>query len=255
MGEPATTEIVGAPRAAAPGPIAAPIHLVIVLVVMGFLAYSGAADANAIAHAPSFNRSIFYIVTILFEWLMLGIVVLGVRLHRSPLSTVFGDRWHSIREVARDIGIAAVFWLVAAIILSATFGPSTETVSNDVVRAMLPHGPMESSLWIALSITAGICEEAIFRGYLQRQLIAYSRSSIVGILGSRGLRRRTFLQGRDRSASNSPLRRAVRNPGVLAEQRAAGNDRPCVHRRFRRRARQTVGRQSRLTLVAVQGMA
>ena len=184
MGEPATTDIVGAPRAAAPGPIAAPIHLVIVLVVMGFLAYSGAADANAIAHAPSFNRSIFYIVTILFEWLMLGIVVLGVRLHRSPLLTVFGDRWHSIREVARDIGIAAVFWLVAAIILSATFGPSTETVSNDVVRAMLPHGPMESSLWIALSITAGICEEAIFRGYLQRQLIAYSRSSIVGILGS-----------------------------------------------------------------------
>lgn len=184
MGEPATTEVVGAPPADAPGPIASPIHLLIVLVVMAFLAYSGAADASAIAHAPSFNRSIFYLVTILFEWLMLGIVVLGVRLHRSPLSTVFGERWHSVREVARDIGIAAAFWFVAAIILSATFGPSRETVSNDVVRAMLPHGPVESSLWIALSITAGICEEAIFRGYLQRQLIAYSRSSVVGILGS-----------------------------------------------------------------------
>jgi membrane protease YdiL (CAAX protease family) len=184
VAEPVTTEVVAPPPIDDSRPIASPIHLMIVLAVMAFLSFAGAADANTIAHAPSFNRSIFYIVTILFEWLMLGVVVLGVRLHRSPLSTVFGERWHSVREVARDVGIATVFWLVAAIILSATFGPSTETISNDVVRAMLPNGVVESSLWIVLSVTAGICEEAIFRGYLQRQLIAYSRSSVVGILGS-----------------------------------------------------------------------
>jgi len=184
VAEPATTELVPAPPPDATAPIAGPIHLLIVLAVMAFWAYRGAMDSDVIAHAPNFNRSIFYIITIFFEWLMLGVVLLGVRLHRSPLSTVVGERWHSLRDVARDIGIAAAFWFVSAIILSATIGHSTEAAPSDVVQALLPRGPLESGLWIALSVTAGICEEAIYRGYLQRQLIAYSRSPVIGILGS-----------------------------------------------------------------------
>jgi uncharacterized protein len=37
-------------------------------------------------------------------------------------------------------------------------------------------------LWIALSVSAGICEEAIFRGYLQRQFAAFTRSAPAGII-------------------------------------------------------------------------
>jgi membrane protease YdiL (CAAX protease family) len=37
-------------------------------------------------------------------------------------------------------------------------------------------------LWIALSVTAGICEEAIFRGYLQPQFMALTRNAPAGIL-------------------------------------------------------------------------
>jgi membrane protease YdiL (CAAX protease family) len=178
--EPATTE---APRADAAGPIASPIHLLIVLGMMGFWAYRGAVDADVLTHAR-INRVAFYIVTIVFEWLMLGVVVLGVRLHRSPMSTVFGERWRSMREVARDVGIAAAFWLVSAIILSATIGHPKEAAPSDVVQALLPRGALESALWIAVSVTAGICEEGIYRGYLQRQLIAFSRSPAIGIVGS-----------------------------------------------------------------------
>jgi hypothetical protein len=47
---------------------------------------------------------------------------------------------------------------------------------------MLPHGALELVLWIALSVTAGICEEAIFRGYLQPQFMALTRNVLGGIL-------------------------------------------------------------------------
>src|SRR5256885_16320769 len=118
-----------------------------------------------------------------FEWLMLGVVLLGVRLHKSALSTVFGERWRSMREFGRDVGIAAAFWFFSAILLSATVH-SKEAAPSDVVQALLPRGPVESALWIALSVTAGICEEAIYRGYLPRQLIAFSKIPAVGIIGS-----------------------------------------------------------------------
>ena len=37
---------------------------------------------------------------------------------------------------------------------------------------MLPQGPLEIAAWIALCVTAGFCEELVFRGYLQRQFSA-----------------------------------------------------------------------------------
>jgi membrane protease YdiL (CAAX protease family) len=47
-----------------------------------------------------------------------------------------------------------------------------------------PHGPIEIVLWIVLAISAGICEEIVFRGYLQRQLIALTRSTWAGVAGA-----------------------------------------------------------------------
>jgi membrane protease YdiL (CAAX protease family) len=35
---------------------------------------------------------------------------------------------------------------------------------------------------MALSLTAGICEETLFRGYLQRQLMALTKNATLGVL-------------------------------------------------------------------------
>jgi uncharacterized protein len=47
---------------------------------------------------------------------------------------------------------------------------------------VLPHGLPESVLWVCVSVTAGACEEIVFRGYLQRQLSALTGSVTAGIL-------------------------------------------------------------------------
>ncbi len=178
-----TTEAVQAPRGDAVGPIASPIHLLIVVALMAVWGYSGTVDAGVIANS-GIRRIPFYISTMALEWLMLAVVLLGVRHHRSPLSTVLGERWRSARDFGRDIVVAGVFWFISAIILSATMGHAKQAATSDVVQALLPRGPLESLFWIALSVTAGICEEAIYRGYLQRQFIAFSKSATIGIVGS-----------------------------------------------------------------------
>jgi membrane protease YdiL (CAAX protease family) len=52
----------------------------------------------------------------------------------------------------------------------------------EAARRLAPQSLFESILWIALSVTAGICEETIFRGYLQRQFVAWTRSAPAGVL-------------------------------------------------------------------------
>jgi membrane protease YdiL (CAAX protease family) len=37
------------------------------------------------------------------------------------------------------------------------------------------------ALWVVLSVTAGICEEAVYRGYLQKQFMALTKSVPAGI--------------------------------------------------------------------------
>ena len=50
------------------------------------------------------------------------------------------------------------------------------------VIAFLPRDPLEVAVWIALSLTAGFCEEAIFRGYLQAQFRALTGSAFVAVV-------------------------------------------------------------------------
>jgi membrane protease YdiL (CAAX protease family) len=177
-----TDAIIEAPKAEPERQIASWLHLLLVLLVLSLSGYHGSATGEAIARGQTFNRALFYVFTMAFEWVMLGVVLLGVRLHGTPLSTVLGERWKSMREVARDIGIAAAFMVFSLIVLSVTVGNPSDGAPKGVVQALLPHGPLESILWIALSVTAGICEEAIFRGYLQRQLIALTGNPVIGIL-------------------------------------------------------------------------
>jgi uncharacterized protein len=47
--------------------------------------------------------------------------------------------------------------------------------------AMLPHTSEERLLWVAFALSAGICEEIVYRGYLMRRFSAFvgNRSAAV----------------------------------------------------------------------------
>jgi hypothetical protein len=90
-----------------------------------------------------------------FEWLLFVLVVAGVRPSGAPVLLVLGDRWHSVREVLRDVGIAAAFWIVSAGMLFVLAWLLRVAALGRKMDFILPHGGAEIALWIALSITGG----------------------------------------------------------------------------------------------------
>lgn len=142
------------------------------------------APAGAVAGRHG-SRLLTYAVTLLWEWLLLGFAVWGLRMRRTPLRQLLGVRRSGAMEWWTDIAIASGFWFASAMALAACslllrrvhLDPST--IRTAVLR-IAPASVLELVVWIALSISAGICEELIFRGYLQQQLAALTRRVWIG---------------------------------------------------------------------------
>jgi uncharacterized protein len=163
------------------GLIASRVHTLIVLVVIVGWTLISKTVTDRLGAVQHPNRVRSYLIALAWEWLMFGLVVIGVRRARVALSAVIGPRWASWRALLTDIGIAAALWIPAVVVLQL-LSKLLGITNSSVVQAMLPRGGIEIALWVALSVTAGICEETIFRGYLQRQLTVLARSSLAGIL-------------------------------------------------------------------------
>jgi membrane protease YdiL (CAAX protease family) len=160
---------------------AAPVHTIVLLVLLAAWALLGWIMTNRMVTGANPNRILSYALTLFVEWLLFAYVVSGVRRHGAS-SLVLGTRWNSWDALLRDIGIAAAFWVIAAallLVLSRFLFAHTPRPNQE---SLLPHGAGDLALWIALSVSAGICEETIFRGYLQRQLAAFTNSAPAGIL-------------------------------------------------------------------------
>jgi uncharacterized protein len=162
-------------------PAAGPLHTILVLAAIGGWTIWHRIFTNQLSAVANPNRVRFYVVTLFYEWLLFVLVVAGVRRSGASVLIVLGDHWHSVRRLLRDIGIAAGFWIVAAMLLWI-FGWLLRIAALGRNVSVLPHRGIELTLWIALSVTAGICEETIFRGYLQRQFMALTKSAPAGIL-------------------------------------------------------------------------
>jgi len=160
---------------------AGPIHTIVVLALLGSWALYGKMLVDHLSTANP-GRVRLYVLTLFFEWLLFVLVVAGMRQSGAPVRSILGDEWRSVRQVLRDIGIAAAFWIVSGLILFVLGWLLRVTAMGRKMDSIFPHGALEITLWIALSVTAGVCEETIFRGYLQRQFIALTKNVPAGIV-------------------------------------------------------------------------
>jgi uncharacterized protein len=161
-------------------PVASPWHTVVVLAVIAVLVFRGRIQVEQMREMANPDHISLYKRTILSEWLTIALVLVGVWLHSSSLLTVMGNRWRSVSQFLRVVGIALLF-LVATITFTSMAG-SHGHGGDRTTQFLLPHGRVEIALWVVLSITAGVCEEAVYRGYLQKQFMALTRSVPAGII-------------------------------------------------------------------------
>ena len=166
--------------------IAAPWHTLSVLLIFGCFSFldamrarnAGLASATAVTHAAMLRG---YIVSIFYEWGMAYWVWAGVHWKGGTLRDLTGGRWTSWRGVAVDVAIAIPFWIIweftAWLMLHLVERMKTATTPYQP-----PSGLLEVSFWILLSVSAGICEEIVFRGYLQQQFHAATRSMAAAVI-------------------------------------------------------------------------
>ena len=178
----ASTAVVAQTAARHPNLVASRRHLLVVLAVLVLNAGRSWLHAAQSRGEAGPARSLMYLRTIFFELVVRAIVVAGVRRYGGSLRALFGGRWVSLGAFLRDLGIGLGLWfaaLVAVSILGSHSAPPDQSI-----RFLLPGNLLEACLWIALSIVAGISEEAVYRGYLQTQLSSLTRSYSIGILAS-----------------------------------------------------------------------
>jgi len=167
--------------------IATPWHTLSILLIFAYFGFrTGMPSSTGVPGTaqPTATHSavlLKYALLILSEWGMAYWAWAGVHWKGGHLSDLTGGRWKNWRGVAIDVAIAIPFWgvweLTAWLVHLAV-----ERVPAATAAYQPPAGFAEVTMWILLSISAGIGEEIVFRGYLQKQFQAATGSVAAAVI-------------------------------------------------------------------------
>ena len=161
-------------------------HTFILIAVLLLVSLNGTQGKHPLTEASG-SKLLEYLATMVWEWMLVGLVWLGVR-KRVSMRELIGGRWANWEAFFLDLVYAIAFWFGAMIVLGgmAKLMHLDEGGNMEAMRKSLgflaPGSRLELAVWFCVSTTAGICEEIIFRGYLQRQFAAMSNSMLTGVL-------------------------------------------------------------------------
>lgn len=99
---------------------------------------------------------------------------------RNMLPELLGTGWRSLGRAATDL-LLAVLGFVLISWLETRLAPAMGTGRNAALARLLPSTVAERLTWVLVSVSVGFCEEVVYRGYLQQQLSAASRSVVIGM--------------------------------------------------------------------------
>jgi len=189
--EPASPETAPV-RNAISGAIAPWWHTGLLIVFLLFASYSQANTLGGIVRQH--GRSSLYVTTMAFEWGMIVYIWFGLRSRGARLPEIVGGAWGRAEDALIDGVIAVAYLFCALLVLSAvrlavgllSFNRAENlqklNETSKTLGVLAPHGRVELILFILLAMTAGFCEELIFRGYFQRQFQSVTGSVAAGVV-------------------------------------------------------------------------
>jgi membrane protease YdiL (CAAX protease family) len=160
-------------------PLIAPAwHTIVFIAIFVGLSVAGgffqhAAKQHPQATVPGGSAVLGYISVVVFEWLLVLYVRMGVHKRGVRLRDLVGGRWATPSDVLKDIGLGAGLWALWIGLMN----PHILGGGTNAAQSLLPQGVLESLAWIPVALSAGFCEELAFRGYLQKQFEAITGSA------------------------------------------------------------------------------
>lgn len=164
-------------------------HTILFVIIFGSLTLGSTKRSESTAghaHWP------IYVETIIMQWLLVLYVWWGLRMRGRTLRELIGGKWDTIEAFLTDVLIAIGFFfanlalraiaLVAMMAMNHAFKQMSMEGVKNVAEKIGPQSAMETLLFMGVAVTAGICEEILFRGYLQQQLGIWTRSTAMGVV-------------------------------------------------------------------------
>ena len=160
-------------------------HTVVLLAVFAALtAFGWLAQRSVRVHAPGpappHRLLPLQIQAIIFEWATMAWVWFGVRRKGIRVRELVAGRWPNVRFVLVDVLLGIGLWALWIGISRIENSLLGHNHAPDAIP--YPVGLLESVLAVGVAISAGVCEEIVFRGYLQRQFRALSGSAVIAVL-------------------------------------------------------------------------
>ena len=109
-----------------------------------------------------------------------GTKLRGTKLRETRLRELIGGKWASAKDVLVDCGLALGLWSGWSLAeLAWNRGLGVGHAAS--IQTFLPQRGLEILLWVGVSISAGFCEELVFRGYFQKQFEAFTHSRWIAL--------------------------------------------------------------------------
>jgi membrane protease YdiL (CAAX protease family) len=164
--------------------------IALIFAVLGILIpWRGAVRVRKLLARPQvtgMDRLVIYASTIAFQWLLAGIVVWRCFVHgisadelglpiRSPAATL-------IWAAALVVGLGSIQYI--GIRRTAQVETSPPSRLREISLRLMPGSLIEALVFGALAITASVCEEFLYRGFVFAVLFASTGSVAFAIAGS-----------------------------------------------------------------------
>jgi CAAX protease family protein len=159
---------------APPPPLASSRHLRRFLYISIGIAAGMFLQARNASPAPVSSKIPFYFMLIAVEVFLVWFVTIGIKARGYRLLDVAGRRGPNLINAGADILVGASTAALLRFSTPVLYYFLGRWASN--TGFLLPKTLPESIAWIVVSLAAGFCEEAVYRGYLQGQLWSLTKS-------------------------------------------------------------------------------
>lgn len=169
-----TRQLAGGFTDAPPAALASNRHLRRFLYIVAGIAVAMVLQTRGSSPTPIASRVPLYLVLIAVELIFVRFVAIGINAQGYKLVDLVGRRWRGLLDAIVDMLLAA--GTVALLRFSRPIIYQLLGRWLSQTGFLLPTTFFESVTWIVVCVAAGICEELVYRGYLQRQLWSLTTS-------------------------------------------------------------------------------